>query len=102
MSKAPKVKNWDLLSRAGSTAPLKENGSTPVSDIYQASVTEKVKPQTEVLRTQRKTVAAMPTEYVEAHERLRKSGKSGVNFSSYIYEAVREKLERDGAFGDNK
>ncbi|MCU6339175.1 chaperonin [Enterobacter quasiroggenkampii] len=53
-------------------------------------------------KVQRKMLAAMPTEYVEAHEQLRESGRTAMNFSSYIYEAVREKLVRDGAFEAKK
>lgn len=104
MAKQPKVKNWDLMSRIGSSAPLKENGqnSAPAAET-QAPAAEAVPAKTvEGPKVQRKMLAAMPTEYVEAHEQLRVSGRTAMNLSSYIYEAVREKLVRDGAFEAKK
>lgn len=38
----------------------------------------------------------MPILYFEAHNTLKESGKTGLDFSRYIIEALREKLEMDG------
>ncbi|MGT3951398.1 molecular chaperone GroEL, partial [Escherichia coli] len=35
----------------------------------------------------------------EAHAELKATSKTSLDFSSYIIEAIREKLERDGAIG---
>lgn len=104
MAKQPKVKNWDLMSRIGSSAPLKENGqnAAPATDTTAPAVEPATAKPAEGPKVQRKMLAAMPTEYVEAHEQLRESGRTAMNFSSYIYEAVREKLVRDGAFEAKK
>ncbi|ECV7329428.1 molecular chaperone GroEL, partial [Escherichia coli] len=37
--------------------------------------------------------------YFEAHAELKATSKTSLDFSSYIIEAIREKLERDGAIG---
>ncbi|HHH7531371.1 TPA: molecular chaperone GroEL, partial [Escherichia coli] len=34
-----------------------------------------------------------------AHAELKATSKTSLDFSSYIIEAIREKLERDGAIG---
>ncbi|WP_342446925.1 chaperonin [Escherichia coli] len=44
-----------------------------------------------------KTLKAIPASYFEAHQALRDSNKTVLDFSSYIMEALREKFERDGA-----
>ncbi|MGA4583934.1 molecular chaperone GroEL [Enterobacter hormaechei] len=104
MAKQPKVKNWDLMSRIGSSAPLKENGqnSAPAAETPTPAAEPVPTKPVEGPKVQRKMLAAMPTEYVEAHEQLRESGRTAMNLSSYIYEAVREKLVRDGAFEAKK
>ncbi|EMK1731230.1 chaperonin [Salmonella enterica] len=48
-------------------------------------------------RTRAKSIRAMPVEYFDLHEQLRMSRKTSLDFSTYIIEAVREKLERDSA-----
>nr|WP_275234103.1 chaperonin [Pantoea ananatis] len=47
------------------------------------------------LRT--KTLKAIPVSYFEAHQKLRDSNGTILDFSNYIMEALREKLEKDGA-----
>lgn len=37
----------------------------------------------------------LPVAYFETHAGLRTSGKTNLNFTAYILEAVREKLERE-------
>ncbi|MYM61599.1 hypothetical protein GTG28_20575 [Vibrio sp. OCN044] len=71
------MSDWDKLSKVGSNAPLKE---------------EKIK----VSAAKPKLLNAMPTAYFEAHKQLKKDGGTSLDFSQYIYEATREKLERDG------
>lgn len=44
-----------------------------------------------------KTLKAIPVTYFEAHQKLRNTNRTILDFSSYIMEAVREKLEKDGA-----
>lgn len=44
-----------------------------------------------------KTLKAIPVTYFEAHQTLRDTNRTILDFSNYIMEAVREKLERDGA-----
>ncbi|KIG83327.1 molecular chaperone GroEL [Escherichia coli] len=50
-------------------------------------------------RTKAKNLKAIPLSYFEAHSELKATSKTSLDFSSYIIEAIREKLERDGAIG---
>lgn len=43
-----------------------------------------------------KTLKAIPVTYFEAHQKLRDTNKTNLDFSNYIVEALREKLEKDG------
>ncbi|EOA1814439.1 chaperonin, partial [Klebsiella variicola] len=43
-----------------------------------------------------KTLKAIPTTYFDAHQKLRDTNKTNLDFSNYIMEALREKLEREG------
>ena len=45
----------------------------------------------------RKQLGAVPVSYVDAHAKLKADRKTSLDFSNYVYEALREKLERDGA-----
>lgn len=47
--------------------------------------------------TRTKTLKSVPASYFEAHGQLRSQNRTYLDFSSYIMEALREKLERDGA-----
>ncbi|KAA0467766.1 molecular chaperone GroEL [Salmonella enterica] len=49
--------------------------------------------------TKAKNLKAIPLSYFEAHAELKATSKTSLDFSSYIIEAIREKLERDGAIG---
>lgn len=53
-------------------------------------------PETKRL-TRTKTLKSVPASYFEAHSQLRSQNRTYLDFSSYIMEALREKLERDGA-----
>ena len=55
------------------------------------------RPQT--ARTKAKNLKAIPLSYFDAHAELKATSKTSLDFSSYIIEAIREKLERDGAIG---
>ncbi|QCR38932.1 chaperonin [Nissabacter sp. SGAir0207] len=59
------------------------------------SKTDEPTPAKREVRT--KTLKAIPTSYFDAHQKLRDNNKTGLDFSNYILEALREKLERDGA-----
>lgn len=75
-----------------STAEVNDpNGDLP-SDIH--PVTEV---RAEPPKTKAKNLKAIPLSYFEAHAELKLSSKTSLDFSSYIIEAIREKLERDGA-----
>ncbi|WP_050863137.1 hypothetical protein [Enterobacter kobei] len=50
-------------------------------------------------KTKAKNLKAIPLSYFEAHAELKATSKTSLDFSSYIIEAIREKLERDGAIG---
>lgn len=47
--------------------------------------------------TRPKLVKPMPVAFYDAHATLKAEGKTAMDFSAYIIEAVREKLKRDGA-----
>lgn len=70
-------KNWDALGGVGSGAALKESMASDPNE------------------KKAKHLKDMPRSYFDDHEELKKTGKTSLNFSAYIYEAVREKLERD-------
>ncbi|AZS59302.1 MULTISPECIES: molecular chaperone GroEL [Pectobacterium] len=53
----------------------------------------------EPAKTKAKNLKAIPISYFEAHADLKTTSKTSLDFSSYIIEAIREKLERDGAIG---
>ncbi|EGR2700622.1 TPA: hypothetical protein ACGVAU_004440 [Vibrio vulnificus] len=76
-----KGKNWDALGKVGQNAALTENKTDD-------------KP---VATTKAKHLKAVPTTYFEKHQELKDGGKTSLDFTAYIIEAIREKLERDGA-----
>ncbi|HBV9421523.1 TPA: molecular chaperone GroEL [Klebsiella pneumoniae] len=78
-----------LVSTAEAT---EQNGDMP-SEAHTAEV--RVEPP----KTKAKNLKAIPLSYFEAHAELKFSSKTSLDFSSYIIEAIREKLERDGAIG---
>ncbi|WP_025740889.1 hypothetical protein [Salinivibrio socompensis] len=70
-------KKWDQLKNVGDDAVLKENTTTP----------EK--------RTRSKHLKNIPAAFFERHETLYSQGKTTLDFSNFIYEAIREKLEKE-------
>jgi len=79
MAKPPKRNLYDVASKVGDDAPLRSNTSKPTEG-YKA-----------------KSLRAVPVSFFEAHEKLRTEGKTTLDMSSYIVEALREKLTADGA-----
>ncbi|MFZ3491347.1 hypothetical protein [Vibrio harveyi] len=43
-----------------------------------------------------KLLNAMPVAFFDAHKKAKSGGVTSLDFSQYIYEAVREKLQKDG------
>lgn len=72
------MKDWDKLGSVGKDAALKENTSQDTS-------------------TKSKSLRAVPSAYFTKHAELKTDGKTSLDFTAYIIEAIREKLERDGA-----
>lgn len=70
--------DWEKLSKVGNDAALKESGNPGNA-------------------TKPKSLRAVPVAYFNKHAELKKEGKTSLDFSPYIIEALREKLERDGA-----
>lgn len=54
-------------------------------------------PQATTRAVRTKTLKAIPETFFAAHKKLRDTNKTNLDFSNYIMEALREKLERDGA-----
>lgn len=75
--------------------------SKPAASTQEARATngdEEIK-RPEPSRTKAKNLRAIPVSYFDAHAQLKNSNKTSLDFSSYILEALREKLEKDGAIG---
>jgi hypothetical protein len=95
-----KLKNLVSSARLQTSSPApsstvdanEPNGDMP-SEAHAAEV--RVEPP----KTKAKNLKAIPLSYFEAHAELKLSSKTSLDFSSYIIEAIREKLERDGAIG---
>lgn len=79
-----------------STTEVKEPDGDMPSEVQTAADVPVESPKT---RTKAKNLKAIPLSYFEAHAELKLSSKTSLDFSSYIIEAIREKLERDGAIG---
>ena len=75
--------DWDDLENADTGSALKEQTKTQQQK-----------------QTKSKTLKRLPIIFFDAHAQLRGSGKTTLDFSAYITEAIREKLERDGAIGN--
>ncbi len=104
-NQAEKLKNLvnsARLQTSSAAAVSDGNDANPVGAaepiaVEQQSVVE-VRP--EPPKTKAKNLKAIPVSYFEAHSDLKSSSKTSLDFSSYIIEAIREKLERDGAIGN--
>ena len=71
-------KNWDKLGLVGDKAILKENNISSSG-------------------TKPKNLKSVPVSFFDKHKKLRENCKTSLDFSAYIIEALREKLEKDGA-----
>jgi len=74
-----KTIDFDALEQAGNNAALTEQ------------------PSAQEITIKSKTIKTIPSNYFDAHSTLKKSGKTGLLLTAYMIEALREKLERDGA-----
>lgn len=71
---------------AGNNAPLQTKAVEPKPDVIAAPKA-----------TRSKTLKAVPAVYFDAHAQLKTDNRTSLDFTAYIQEALREKLERDGA-----
>ncbi|EIP3426814.1 molecular chaperone GroEL [Salmonella enterica] len=76
-----------------------EEISNEVKAMGNADKQSQVAERPEPARTKAKNLKAIPLSYFEAHADLKATSKTSLDFSSYIIEALREKLEKDGAIG---
>ncbi|PSW53052.1 hypothetical protein [Photobacterium leiognathi] len=74
------TKDWDKLGAVGSNAALTENKNA-------------VKPTAPTVKP--KHLRAVPVAYFDRHDALKETGQTSLDFTSYIIEAIREKLDRD-------
>lgn len=56
----------------------------------------KEQPKVEQSTTKAKHLNAMPSAFFDGHKKGKETGKTSLDFSQYIYEAIREKLQKDG------
>lgn len=102
---AEKLKSLVGSARLQTSTPVAvTNDATKVESIgKEANVepekTTLVSERPEQTKTKAKNLKAIPLSYFEAHAELKATSKTSLDFSSYIIEAIREKLERDGAIG---
>lgn len=87
-----------LKSLVGS-ARLQTSSTVAVTSDALAENQSPVSERPEPTKTKAKNLKAIPHSYFEAHADLKAASKTSLDFSSYIIEALREKLERDGAIG---
>lgn len=99
---AEKLKNLvgsARLQTSSQVAMTNENisGETKTNVVPEEQIASTERP--EPAKTKAKNLKAIPLSYFEAHADLKAASKTSLDFSSYIIEAIREKLERDGALG---
>lgn len=81
----------DLAEQQAKLNTLMKSASLQTSST--ATVDEKSQQKS---KTRSKNLRAVPETYFAAHNDLKLSNKTSLDFSAYILEAIREKLERDG------
>lgn len=99
---AEKLKNLVGSARLQTSTPVAvTNDAAKVDESIgkEANVEALVSERPEQAKTKAKNLKAIPLSYFEAHAELKATSKTSLDFSSYIIEAIREKLERDGAIG---
>lgn len=97
---AEKLKNLVSSARLQTSSPAVTSTTQSQRDEGDGScVTEGHSVRPEPTKTKAKNLKAIPLSYFEAHAELKATSKTSLDFSSYIIEAIREKLERDGAIG---
>ena len=93
------ISQADKISQLMNSASLKTAapGAAPQQEENPAPVVVEDLPQTQPVKKARpKNLRAVPEIYFDAHETLKVTNKTSLDFSAYILEALREKLERDG------
>ncbi|TNL03770.1 molecular chaperone GroEL [Kosakonia cowanii] len=93
-TQAQKLKNLMGSARLQTSKPSETSPETEAQNSA-----EEIK-QPEPSRTRAKNLRAIPVSYFDAHAQLKNTNKTSLDFSSYILEALREKLEKDGAIGN--
>ncbi|EBR8158513.1 molecular chaperone GroEL [Salmonella enterica subsp. enterica serovar Newport] len=100
---AEKLKSLVGSARLQTSTPVAVTNDATESIGKEANVepekTTLVSERPEQAKTKAKNLKAIPLSYFEAHAELKATSKTSLDFSSYIIEAIREKLERDGAIG---
>ena len=101
MSKAKFSAQAEKLKNLVDSARLQTSSSavTATAPSQPNEGAEEVSGRPVAARTKAKNLKAIPLSYFEAHAELKATSKTSLVFSSYIIEAIREKLERDGAIG---
>ena len=99
MSKAKFSAQAEKLKNLVDSARLQTSAVTATAPSQPNEGAEEVSGRPVAARTKAKNLKAIPLSYFEAHAELKATSKTSLDFSSYIIEAIREKLERDGAIG---
>ncbi|HHZ0334435.1 TPA: molecular chaperone GroEL [Escherichia coli] len=99
MSKAKFSAQAEKLKNLVDSARLQTSSSAVTAPSQPNEGAEEVSGRPVAARTKAKNLKAIPLSYFEAHAELKATSKTSLDFSSYIIEAIREKLERDGAIG---
>ena len=99
-AQAEKLKNLVDSARLQTSSPaVTSTVPSQPNENGDSSVAEGVSARPQTARTKAKNLKAIPLSYFDAHAELKATSKTSLDFSSYIIEAIREKLERDGAIG---
>ncbi|MFP1451550.1 molecular chaperone GroEL [Escherichia coli] len=100
MSKAKFSAQAEKLKNLVDSARLQTSSSAVTATVpSQPNECREVSGESVAAGTKAKNLKAIPLSYFEAHAELKATSKTSLDFSSYIIEAIREKLERDGAIG---
>lgn len=89
------TKKLDFANQHEKLAGLMSSAKLKTSTAPADKTSDETKPAKSKARS--KNLRAVPETYFEAHAKLKASNKTSLDFSAYILEALREKLENDGA-----
>ncbi|WP_217550575.1 molecular chaperone GroEL [Pantoea sp. GbtcB22] len=90
------TKKLDFANQHEKLAGLMSSAKLKTSTAPADKTSDETKPFTKS-KARSKNLRAVPETYFEAHAQLKASNKTSLDFSAYILEALREKLENDGA-----